>query len=368
MDNDNKNTFLERFRRFPLWKKIAVVVGSVLAISVMLTVLKMMLFSYGVRTVTTSMGLQSARDNMRVPAMQEEMSFDSRGGMAKNDLARSTAPAAPSPSTGADAEEFEALRYEADIKGKKIEQACDAVEKLKPLQYVVFESAQRRDGFCSYDFKVERSQVNKIVEEINALNPYNFSSNTQTRKNQVIRFEGQLDILLQQQEMYKTYLRDTNREYERAISTAADAPNAQALATLLRDRQNIVEQINNKRINIASQLQNVSRSSAAITDSIEYVDFSVNAYKYEVFNVQAIKDSWVDAFGSFVKNANNIFQLLTVGILQLVLYLILVVVYTAVIFFVAVFSIRAGREVARSTLKRKEVSHEHVEHHEQHDH
>ncbi len=324
--------------------------------------------------VKTTLTVRSGGSLSNVPRMASEVSYDSAAGYPNTSVdalgdyeieeSLNVTSKSTSQSAVSGAEDYEAVSYSAKIKNKEIENICDTIESWKPLGYVVFESTARNDNHCSYSFKVERLQAEAIAEEVKTLDPYDFTANIQTQKRQVLYYEGRLDILLQQQEMYKEYIANINEEYDRAIASAVDAQNSNALATLLRNRQEIVEQIDNQRISLANQLQNLAQSSGDVEDSIDYVSFSVVVYKYQIFNFQGIKDSWVSALGNLVNNINSTLQDLTVGVLNLFLGIFLVFVYGAIIIFTVVFAARLAAEIVKGVWKRTEIDDRQHEYHE----
>ena len=258
---------------------------------------------------------------------------------------------------GDDAEEYEAVSYNAYIKKKDIGSTCDTVEELKPLTYVVFENKDRGEARCSYRFKVERERAEEIAEKIEALNPYDFTTNIHTEKSSVTYFEGRLEIMLQQQEMYKEMLESVNSTYDGAIELSATPESAEALATLINDKIRYIKQLNNDRINLATQLQSLARSSAEVQDKIEYTNFYVQVNEYKVINIQALKDSWVHEAGKFVSAVNHTLQLLTIGLFNLLLGILIVFTYATVIVFTGLLALRFGKLVVKRVIKKKDVPH-----------
>lgn len=283
--------------------------------------------------------------NSSAPRMNAEMSTDNIA--TTNDKSGGT--------TGGDAEDYEALSYNASYKNKNITPVCDTIESWKPLQYVVFEYASRNDSGCQYRFKVEREFAEGILDEVKKLTPEDLSADTTTIKKQVVEYEGKLDILQQQQAMYQNMLEKTENAYNQAVALAVTSENATSLAVLVRDELFHVNKLHTDRINLSQQIQSLAQKSAELQDQIEYVSFSLRATRYEIFDGSAIKDSWVHKMRFVISEANKTLQDVTLGVLQLLLGLLEVVVYVGVVMVVVVVTGRFGWHFVRSVWKKDTV-------------
>lgn len=348
------------WREMSVWRIIVVGAIAIVGLAVVLAILRAAFSQMGVNSISMDRGYSSAPGAPMMDMAMNEMAYDVDV-RSTNSKSIMPYPDDGNHSVGGDAEDYEAISYRASIKKSEIESTCDEVEELKPLEYVVFENKDRKDTYCRYQFKVEREYAEEIAEKIEALNPYDFVTNIHTEKNNVTYFEGRLDIMLQQQEMYREMLENVETSYERAIDLSVTSENAEALATLTNDKLRYIKQLSNDRITLAQQLQNLSRSSAEVQDKIEYTSFTVQVNQYKVINLQSLKDSWVREVSQFISSFNNALQYLTIGLLQFILSIFVFLVYAAIVVFTLLMVIKIGIRLGRSTFKKKEE--QHYEHH-----
>jgi hypothetical protein len=245
-------------------------------------------------------------------------------------------PPAPSSAytSGDDAESYESLSYNVSFKRADIENTCDTIESWKPLTYVVFESTSRNDASCDYRFKVKRDYAEIMISEIEKLKPENFTANTETVKKQLVEYSDRLSILLRKQEILENALESSSQAYS----------DLKILATEVQDIGRLTEE----RILLSQEIERLSKNKTELEDTIEYVSFSLQVEKYDVLNLDTIKDAWVYRIRSFLYEGNMMLQNLTLGILSLILQLLMFVVYAGIVLFVVLFvgkhAWRGGRE------------------------
>jgi hypothetical protein len=232
---------------------------------------------------------------------------------------------------GSDAEAYEARSYDVLYKKSSIEKICNTVESWKPLQYVVFESATRRDTYCAYHVKVARDQVTTVLGEIEKLDPEELTAHTETMKKQAVEYRGQLDILLRKQEILERTLEDSMSAYDSVTSLATQNENIESLTRIITNKLNDITRLTNERIALSQQIDTLTQRIAEVNDQIEYVYFSIRVQKNDVFNLEDVKDSWVSKMRQFVYGVNSALQDLTLGVLELFLGLLKVVVYGGII-------------------------------------
>jgi hypothetical protein len=252
-----------------------------------------------------------------------------------------TARIAPVPSSsytvGDDAESFESLSYNVSFKRADIDTTCDTIESWKPLMYVVFETSSRNDVSCHYRFKVKREYVDTMLPEIEKLNPENFTANTETMKKQLVEYSDRLSILLRKQEILETSLENSSRAYSDLKALATSVEDVDSLTKIITNEIRDIGRLTEERILLSQEIERLSKNKSELEDSIDYVSFSLMVEKYDMFNLDAIKDSWVYKIRSFIYNGNMLLQNLTLGVLSLVLQLLMFVVYAGIILFIILF-------------------------------
>ncbi len=276
-------------------------------------------------------------------------------GRMKNTMSLDTQPAPEykeDVNIGGDSEDYEALSYYARFKKVDIDDACNAVENLKPLKYVVFENMNRNDNNCRYSFKVEREHVDGVVEKIKSLDPDTFTTNTETMKKQIVEYDSQISILLRKQDELEKMLNDAVSAYDELTVLATKIEDVETLTKIINSKLSTIRQLTNERISLAQQIDRMAKRSAELNDEVQYVYFSVRIDKYDILNKTVIKDSWISTVKTFVRDVNYFVQKLTVGLLSFLLKILLVLVYLSIILFIVIVFVKYGWRLVKNFWKK----------------
>lgn len=315
---------------YPLWKKLLIGAALLFSFAIVLSVLKVLFLQ-----VTEPMMGGIAQDTYYgVPMMESvpqeiaTLGSDSRASKAGYNII----PPQPGAATvGDDAEAYESLSYTVLYKKRDHKTVCDTVESWKPLQHVVFESSDRGDNWCYYNFKVTRDQAENVANSLKELDPATFTTDIQSLQQQVVEYDSQLNILLQKQEVLEKMLSDAVSAYDGLVALATQVEDVETLTKIIDSKLRMIESLTQQRIMLSQQIDSLARRTAELNDQIEYVRFSVRVDKYEVFDLTSLKDSWVRQLQQFVSGINSTLQELTLGVLSLVIQMLVVIVYISVI-------------------------------------
>lgn len=299
-------------------------------------------------------GLGSQRDASGISknyAPQMGTSYGDYGGVAyemaidefDSSYSRSTPNATPrlipTPDTsggtgGYDEATYETRSYHATYRTSQYDRTCNTIEAWKPRSEIIFEHASRGDDYCTYRFKAAPEHEAMIVATLEQLKPKDLTVETQTVKKQVVRYSGELDILLQKERDLAGLLNTANRSYDELTELYKDAENVDGLAKALRYKLEHIKTLTNERTMLARQIQGMERQIAELQDRIDYVTFDVTVERYEIIDSEAIRDSWVAEMKRFAHEVNRTFQALTLGLVlnllqfaQFVLYAALLLVF-----------------------------------------
>jgi hypothetical protein len=238
--------------------------------------------------------------------------------------------------------EYETRNYSAHIKTHDFDGACRAVEALKPLQYIVFEQANRGEAYCSYRFKSERASAELVLAALEKLDPRNLNEQTEVVKRQLLEYTSALDVLQKREALLAKTLDDVSAAYDELVTLSKDARDVETLAKVIDGKLNYIERLSQQRLQVASELESLARQKADLTDRIDYVYFDVSVEKVEYVNGEEIKDSWTYAVRAFIQNINETAQSITFGMLALVLWLIQLVLQAAIFFVVVLVVAKYG--------------------------
>ena len=241
-------------------------------------------------------------------------------------------------SVGTDAEEFEVTEYTARIKTGNLDRTCSAIEDLKPRDDVIFENANRYDRGCSYTFKVKNKKADEVLAIIKSLKPETFQENTTTIKRVVASFTSEVEILEKKLTSVEETLTSAMQAYDEVSILATRTQNVESLASIIDSKVKLIERLAQERINIKERIDRINKNRADQLDRLNFTFFSVNVNEFLLFDLKAIKDSWVLEFQNFVREFNDVIQDVTINLAEFLLRLIQAALY----FLIALFILKYG--------------------------
>lgn len=284
------------------------------------------------------------------PSAKNYAAYDEmEGAMDAVDIGRGVASTiAPMPpvggEVGADLEEYEARSYTVQFEKQNISATCNTVESLKPLPYVVFENASRADTSCRYVFKVETTHADEVVATLERLYPKEFTANTETIKRTLDVYTSRREILLRRQDLIEQSLEDAVVSYDELLALATRVEDVESVAEILNSKLRQIDMLTNRRLQVAAELEQLSRSIAEAQDRIDFTSFSVWVRQDKIVDGRAIADSWKHGAKQFAFAVNDVLQSLTFGLLENLLRIVLILIYLLIILFFAKHGWRFVRE------------------------
>ncbi|MDD4902180.1 MAG: hypothetical protein PHE24_03510 [Patescibacteria group bacterium] len=239
--------------------------------------------------------------------------------------------------TGSTAEQFEVTEYNATIETRQLDSTCAKVADLKPLDYVIFENANKFDNGCNYVFKVKKDKAEEILAIIKQLNPKYLYQNTNTIKQVVDDYTSEIDILKNQLASIDDTLKNATAAYDDIMKLANQVKDVESLAKIIDSKINTIQQLTQQRINISNQLASLQRSKADQLDRLDYVNFRVSITENKFVDGKVLKDSWVAAIQKFVRDVNQIAQDISVGLVALILIILQYALYIIILLLVVKF-------------------------------
>jgi len=243
-------------------------------------------------------------------------------------------PPRPGTTLGNNAEDFEVTDYTATIETRDKEKACSALAALKPLKYVIFESANAYEYGCSYSFKVEHAHVAEVLATIKTLDPKDLSENTYTIKRQLDDFTSESTILRNKLKSIDDTMSGALRAYDQIISLATRTEDVESLAKIIDSKIQIIERLTQQRININEQLDRLARAKVEQMDRLDYTYFNVSVYENKFVDGQSLKDSWKQTIKNFVSTVNGAAQDATVNVVAFILTLVPYLIYLVILLLV----------------------------------
>ena len=238
--------------------------------------------------------------------------------------------------SGDEAEEYEVKTYNATIRTRKFEQACETVMALKIREDVIFETSDQSDDYCYYRFKVKKEIEEEILEIIKDLKARDLNENIQTIKGTLEYYEKQLDILNKKLASVEETLEKAQTAYDEVTVLATRQLDVESLALIIDNKLKLIERLTSERMNIKQQIDRYNQNKADQLDRLNYSFFNVNVFKDKIFDWKDIKESWKYELQAFVRNFNEVIQGISVNLVTYMIRFVQVAIY----FFISVFLLK----------------------------
>ncbi len=235
-----------------------------------------------------------------------------------------------------DAEDFETREYRASYEKRSIDKTCKKFEELKPLEYVVFENANKSNEYCNYRFKVEVNREQEILLLIESLDPKDFNANTFTIERSITNNTNEIEILEKKIEMLDSLLESAKEKYNK-LSTSG---NATALVQAINNEINLIERITNQKLSVQSRIDRLTNSTSVQEERIDYSQFNISVSERKLVDWGGILEQWKYAFERFGSEISSAVQGLTIGLILFAFTIVKFIAYISISILAVVVTTR----------------------------
>lgn len=246
---------------------------------------------------------------------------------------------------GADAEEHERVSYDIDYRTHDLANTCNAVEDLKPLDYVIFSNARKNERSCSYTFTVEDTHADDVVSTLKALDPDTWNENTYTLERSYDDTTSEIVILKRKLASLTETLSDAEAAYDTAMSQARGGSDYGAIAQIVNNKVALIERLTQQKLNVQAQIDRYQKNLSRTEEQVEYTHFSVSVQKRLYIDWEHIGNSWWSELDDFIMYMNNTLHHLTFGVLLLLAALVKWAIYGAIILIAGRSAWQAGKRI-----------------------
>jgi hypothetical protein len=202
-------------------------------------------------------------------------------------------------------EKYERTGYSASYETRAFTDTCNAIEALKPLDYVLFDSANRGERTCWYQFRVEAAQADGVVAKLKALKPTDLSIDVQTVAQSIENTANRIDALKRQRATVQTTLTQAEKAYDEAIR-AVRADGLKSLSSLVTDKLATVERLTNTLLSIDEQISSLEEGKKDTVDDTSYAHFSVSVSRITIVDWKSLGASWRYAVAHAISDASSV--------------------------------------------------------------
>lgn len=202
------------------------------------------------------------------------------------------------------AEKYERTGYSAQFETRHLDKTCDAIEELKPLEYVLFDTANRGERSCWYSFRVESDHADEVLATIEELGPTDLSVDVQTVAQSIEDSTDRIAALTRQRTTIEATLVAAERAYDDAIR-AVRASEVGGLGTLVSDKLATVERLTNAKLSLDEQIRALEAGKGSVVDETAYAHFGVSVSRIIVVDWRELGASWRHALQNAIYEASS---------------------------------------------------------------
>lgn len=241
------------------------------------------------------------------------------------------------------AEKYERTDYSANFMTRRFTETCDAVEAWKPLEYVIFDTANRSEQNCWYAFRVATAHADEVLAKVKALKPDDMSVNVQTVAQSIENTADRITILKRRLASVDATLASAERAYDQAIGEVRGS-SVGNLGALVTDKLNTVERLTNEKLSLDEQISSLEQGKDDQLDETAYTHFSVSVSKVSFIDWKSLGDKWRYAVQQAVNDVSDIFS----GILLSIPVFALRIVWFALVGLISIIALVVFARVARN--------------------
>jgi len=246
-------------------------------------------------------------------------------------------PIQPGFTPGVDAESFEVKSYNGGIETRKLDEVCGQLFELKAKAYVIFENSDQNENNCYYRFKVEKEKESEIIALIESLDPDYFNENVRTIQQSVEGVESELDILQKRLASIEETLTQAQEAYDEISEVARRQQNAEALASVIDSKLNLIERLSRERLSTKSQIDQSNKQRQDLMDQLDFTFFDISVQKDVIFDWNQLKDNWKYEARELVTQLNEAIQYISLRLVSFIVYAALVIFYLFITIFLVKF-------------------------------
>lgn len=335
---------LSFLKRLPILKIVGYVLIFLVVASVGLAVFSMLFSSSRATVSSMSMGMNYGGINS--PSMPyDSKSMDNYDMMEMNQAIRTSSPINPEYSTSNDAEAYEITEHYGTIRSRNVKQTCQTILDLKPFSYIIFEDWNEQEHGCNTSFKVENKYADDVLRVIEALHPETLNSNTHTVKATIDHYTTEVEMLADNLASLEFTLKEAQHDYEVLQRLATEGEDVKGLAEIINAKIQFIDRMTKQMIGIKGQIDRYNTQKAEYMDKLMYTFFRINVYENIIFDIKEIKDSWSREMKNFVRTFNTMIQESTLGLVNFVMRLFVVLLYVMFVAFIAKMGWSLGKYI-----------------------
>jgi hypothetical protein len=285
--------------------------------------------------MTSSTGLSSdSYNDARYPSAAG--GFASGKMMQEESVAADSVYYPPQPNTGnytSDLETYETTSYLVTARTKQFDEVCSAIKNLKNDSAIHFKNLNESTNNCRATFYAEINQAKNVLTTLTAFNGVEYSRDTQSVTRHRQQIQSQTSILQQQLSNVQRSLTTAETQLNNLTDFYLTSDDVSNLTLRVNESLRLIDQLNQRKINLTSQLNNLYQQSADLEQRLGVVEFSVNINRSSPIFVNKDSQKWERAWEDMSDTYTNtliglsaFFGIFLLWVLRISIYLIVVTI------------------------------------------
>lgn len=248
---------------------------------------------------------------------------------------------------GDNPEDYEHRSHSASFKTRHFERVCTTVSALKEYDYVLFDSTNMSDNWCSYSFRVEVAHEDEVRATLEDLQPRDMNVSSYSVEQSVEGNEQEIAMLKERLASQRATLAQAESSFNSLIATATRAGDTSTLSEVINNKINTIDKLTQQILTYQERLTRLEKNQDATTRQITYAQFDVSVERVQFFDGEALAEAWKNKLRELAGSINAVFIALTLGLLTFVLGAVLRVVYASIVILGVVIVARILWKAAR---------------------
>ncbi len=237
-------------------------------------------------------------------------------------------------------EAYETTDYRATALTNAFDPACGLLREMKADSAIHYRSFSEDLNHCSAVFFVDEGQANNVRDRLSGIENIVIERSTVSVTRAREDILDQVDVLRAQLAHTEATLATVTRQYEDIVKLAYQEGEPTALNRAIQSQYEILDQLNQRRLNEANQLRWLLQQSTDLEERIGKVQFSVDVRRTTEIAPDRFDRAWAGAFEDLKDNFIQTLISLTIGLGMFALWLVQLVVYGGLLLLIGRFLYR----------------------------
>jgi len=281
-----------------------------------------------------STGYSDSSMGLSAPSFSNEMHMrgvSSDGMVSESDYYYPSEPAYDNYTSGL--ESYETTQYSVNSRTRQFDELCSTIKKLKADPNIHFKYLTTSTNNCYSTFYVEENKVENVLTTLTAFKGVEVNRNTSSVTRHREQIQTQTSILKQQLQSVESSLNAAETQFDEIAEFARESKDASTLAQAITQKINSVDMLTQRKINLASQLNQLYKQAADLEERINVVQFDVTINRshpiYPEQNSRKWEQAWEelkDTYTNTLIGISTYFGIFLLWVLRLSIYLVVLIV------------------------------------------